>query len=202
MKTISFQRFSAFVLAVSLASPLSLFAESRTQRRTSLADLARELEQVLGPGHVEVSGSRPAWQPSRTRSSDWTMSADAIVDAMNRERAQYGMQPLRLNSKLNAAAGDRASDMFSKHYFEHVSPDGIDPFSWVQKRGYRFSLVGENLAVGYPTASRVVTGWMNSPGHRANILQSQYDEVGIAVASGAPVRGYAGPLVVALYGAR
>src|SRR5690349_3602610 len=107
MKVPRFQRFSAFALAVMLASPLSLFAETRTQRRTSLEDLARELERVLGPGQVEVSGNRTTTVPG-------PIDAEAIVDAINRERAEYGMQPLQLNSKLNAAASDRANDMFAK----------------------------------------------------------------------------------------
>src|SRR2546430_10470460 len=108
--------------------------------------------------------------------------SDALVVAMNRERAAAGLGPLRLDAALSAAADDRMHDMFAKHYFEHVSPDGVDPFSWVEKRGYDYRQIGENLAVGYPRASDVVDGWMHSDGHRANILGAGYDEVGIAVA--------------------
>ena len=79
-----------------------------------------------------------------------------------------------------------------------MAPDGTQPWVWVSRRGYRYRTVGENLAVGYGTADRVVRGWMNSPGHRANILQHGFDEVGIAIADGAPLRGYAGPTVVAI----
>ena len=128
--------------------------------------------------------------------------SDALVDAMNRERAAAGLGLLRLNAALSAAAEDRMHDMFAKHYFEHVSPDGIDPFSWAEKRGYDYRQIGENLAVGYPRASDVVDGWMHSDGHRANILGAGYDEVGIAVADGSPRRSFRGPTVVALYGKR
>ena len=65
--------------------------------------------------------------------------SDALVVAMNRERAAAGLGPLRLNAALSAAAEDRMRDMFAKHYFEHVSPDGIDPFTWAEKRGSRSS---------------------------------------------------------------
>ncbi len=191
------KRLSAFVLVATLAAPLSLSAENRTPRRSSLSDLARELESVLGRGSVEVHGSRPARRPTRSYDS---LSAEAIVAATNRERAAHGLAPLRLNNKLSAAAGDRITDMFDQHYFDHVAPDGTQPFVWAKRRGYSYSLIGENLAVGYPTAQRVVTGWMNSPGHRQNILQRGFDEIGIAVASGTPVRGYSGPTIVAMYG--
>ena len=128
--------------------------------------------------------------------------SDALVVAMNRERAAAGLGPLRLNAALSAAAEDRMHDMFAKHYFEHVSPDGIDPFTWAEKRGYDYRQIGENLAVGYPRASDVVDGWMHSDGHRANILGRDFDEVGIAVADGSPRRSFHGPTVVALYGTK
>ena len=127
--------------------------------------------------------------------------AATLVDAMNRERAAHGLAPLRLNARLSLAAEDRIDDMFAKRYFAHVSPDGIDPFEWVLQRGYRYRLIGENLAVGY-RGRAVVDGWMHSPGHRENILQRGFDEVGIAIADGSPRRGYRGPTVVAIYGRR
>ncbi len=121
---------------------------------------------------------------------------------MNSERAAYGLQPLRLNSRLALAADDRVEDMFAKEYFNHVSPDGLQPWTWVHRRGYNYRLIGENLAVGYPSAAAVVDGWMHSPGHRANILGRGFNEVGVALGAGSPTRGYRGPTVVALYGAR
>ena len=126
----------------------------------------------------------------------------ALVAAMNRERIARGLGELRLNSRLSRAAQDRVEDMLAKRYFAHVSPDGVDPFTWVLRRGYRYRLVGENLALGYRGSQSVVTGWMNSPGHRANILKSRFEEVGIAFVDASPERGYRGPLVVALYGTR
>jgi uncharacterized protein YkwD len=108
---------------------------------------------------------------------------------------------LRLNAQLSEAANDRVQDMFARHYFSHVAPDGTSPFVCVEKRGYRFHSCGENLAIGYPGTS-VVTGWMGSPGHRANILGADYEDVGIAIADDAPAARYRGPLVVAIYGQR
>ena len=130
------------------------------------------------------------------------LSAEALVAAMNRERAAAGLGPLRLNPMLSAAADDRMHDMFAKHYFQHISPDGIDPFTWAEKRGYDYREIGENLAVGYRRASDVVDGWMHSDGHRENVLGRNYDEIGIAIADEAPQRPFRGPTVVALYGKR
>ena len=159
--------------------------------------LAADLERALGKGSVEVHRDR---RDVRDRAIAHPVTA--IVDAMNRERAGYGLPPLRLNERLSLAAQDRITDMFDQRYFAHVAPDGTQPFVWLARHGYSYRRAGENLAVGYGTAGRVVGGWMSSPGHRANILGSGFDEVGIAIAPGAPLRGYAGPTIVAIYASR
>jgi uncharacterized protein YkwD len=188
-----FQRFIALAAVVAMTFHPSVNAENRTRQRTDLERLAAELEQKFGPGSVSVDRRQPTSAPANT-------ATHAIVAAMNKERASRGLRPLRLNDRLSLAANDRITDMFSKHYFAHVSPDGVQPFVWAQQRGYRYRLIGENLAVGY-RGTAVVEGWMRSQGHRENILQRGFDEVGIAIADGAPRRGYKGPTVVAMYGA-
>ncbi len=189
---LNIQRLTSYLVAFALLVPMSLFAENRSRGRTDLERLAADLERALGKGSVAVEGTR------RPQSS----YAEAIVEAMNRERAAYGLGPLQLEPRLSLAAEDRVEDMMAKRYFDHVSPDGVNPFSWVKARGYRYRMIGENLALGYTSSQSVVTGWMNSPGHRANILKDGFDEVGIAFADSSPRRGYRGPLVVALYGRR
>ena len=195
-----FQRVTALTVALAVAAPLSLFAETRSLKRTDMQALAEDLERALGQNHVEVNGrSLRLPPPEGRRTSNFE---EAVVDAMNRERAANGLAPLHVNSRLELAADDRITDMFSKHYFNHVSPDGLQPWSWVEQRGYNYRGVGENLAVGYPNADAVVAGWMHSPGHRANILGRDFNEVGIAMAAGSPEDAYRGPTVVALYGDR
>ena len=130
------------------------------------------------------------------------ISPGALVAAMNRERAAYGLGPLHLSRQLSLAASDRVNDMFAKHYFSHRSPDGIDPFTWADARGYAYTEIGANLAVGYRTPEAVVDGWMHSAGHRKNILMKDYDEIGIATAAASPTERYSGPLVVAIYATR
>lgn len=158
-----------------------------------MRQLAADLAQVLGHDAVATDGVDEAPAPSNVVS---------IVEAMNRERIARGLTPLRINQRLMLAANDRAGDMLSKHYFDHVSPEGMSPFQWVVREGYDYRQVGENLAVGYRTPDDVVDGWMHSPGHRANILREAFDEVGVAIAPQSPMRGYGAPLVVAVYGTR
>lgn len=188
------QRLTALALAFALALAPSTFAEKRASGRT--AQLEADMERVFGK-----RARTPSYEPRIDEAPVASSSIEAIVAATNRERARHGLGPLRLNPTLSAAAGDRIDDMFAKRYFDHVSPDGIEPFVWATKRGYRYRLIGENLAVGYRGAA-VVDGWMRSPGHRENILTRGFTEVGIAIADGSPRRGYKGPTVVAMYGRR
>lgn len=179
----------AVALAIVLAVPLSLFAD----------------ERALGKGHLEIRGA-PLGRLGAAQSDDVDVDEvdelQAYVDAMNRERLTRGEKPLRLNRALCAAANDRVRDMLEQHYFNHNAPDGTQPFVWVTREGYDYAEAGENLAVGYRGADRTVAGWMDSPGHRANILNQVFEDVGVAVASESPTQKFRGPLVVALYGAR
>src|SRR5258706_15898033 len=195
-KLMKLKKLASLVVALALIMPLSLFAETRDSKRTAMESLAADLTRVLGGNHVEVSG-RTVPGPSASPSIE-----EAVIAQMNRERAAYGLQPLRVNASLALAAEDRIHDLFAKHYFNHVSPDGMQPFIWAERRGYDYSVIGENLATGYPTATTVVDGWMDSPGHRANILGRDFGEVGVAVAAGSPVGVHGGPTYVVLYGSR
>lgn len=184
------QRLAAVTLFLALLIAPSTFAENRSSGRTAIEQLAADMRRVFGAPRAAVR-----------QAPDAPSAAASLVDAMNRERKARGLNPLRLNTALSEAAGDRMGDMFAKRYFDHVSPDGMQPFIWASRRGYLYRLIGENLAIGFRGTS-VVDGWMRSPGHRDNILQRGFDEVGIAIADGAPQRGYKGPTVVALYGRR
>ena len=106
-----------------------------------------------------------------------------VVKLTNAQRAQHGCSALRMDVHLRTAAREHSADMRVRHYFEHDSPDGKTPWDRIKAAGY--SQAGaENIAMGYPTAQAVVTGWMNSPGHRANILNCSLKAVGIGVEYG------------------
>jgi uncharacterized protein YkwD len=110
--------------------------------------------------------------------------ASSLVDLANGDRAQNGLPPLTINSQLQEAAQLKANDMVANGYFAHTSPSGKDPWYWFQQAGYDFSYAGENLAVYFSDSDSVNTAWMNSPEHRANLLDVNYTQIGIATADG------------------
>jgi uncharacterized protein YkwD len=107
-----------------------------------------------------------------------------IVEKTNDNRLQEAQGELRVSPLLQIAAQGKAQDMARKGYFAHVSPEGRTPWYWFDLVGYRFSHAGENLAVRFTDSASVVRAWMNSAGHRANILNGNFTEVGIGIASG------------------
>ena len=113
------------------------------------------------------------------------LSTDGILRWTNEHRRQYQVPLLVMNEQLMKAASEKLHDMFQKGYFAHVSPAGVHPADGVRVTGYEFLMVGENLALGnFGDDESVVRAWMDSPGHRENILRSQYREIGIAVGQG------------------
>jgi uncharacterized protein YkwD len=132
--------------------------------------------------------------PARTEITPATVLAQ-----MNAERAAAGLAPLRIDSRLAGAATDRMVDMEDLGYWAHQSPDGRSPFVWLSSRNYSFSNAGENLATGFESAEVLVLSWMESPGHRANILSPMYQDCGIAIIDGATDRRAAGKSIVVLF---
>lgn len=122
-----------------------------------------------------------------------------VLAQMNAERAAAGLAPLRIDSRLAGAATDRIVDMEELGYWAHQSPDGRSPFVWLSSRHYAFSNAGENLATGFESAEVLVLSWMESPGHRANILSPMYQDCGIAIIDGATDRRASGKSVVVLF---
>jgi len=113
-----------------------------------------------------------------------------VVELVNRERAQRGLAPLKVDVGLSRVACVKSEDMRDNGYFSHESPTYGSPFDMMRKFGIRFRTAGENIAAGYPTPEEAVKGWMNSSGHRANILSSQFTHIGVGYAKGGPYGHY------------
>lgn len=108
-----------------------------------------------------------------------------IIEETNLQRKANGLPALRENSILDKAASAKAADMFAKQYFEHTSPTGVGTAELAESFQYDYILVGENLILGNFNGEKEVVGdWMNSEGHRANILNNRYTEIGVAVVKG------------------
>jgi uncharacterized protein YkwD len=106
-----------------------------------------------------------------------------VMTLVNQERAREGCGPLKEDARLTAAAGAHSQDMLENDYFSHDSPTQGSPSDRAARQGYP-SGVGENIAAGYPTPEAVVDGWMESRGHRENILNCDYKSTGVGFVSG------------------
>jgi uncharacterized protein YkwD len=111
-------------------------------------------------------------------------SAD-IIEATNKERVAAGLPPLAISAKLNSSAALKVDDMISRQYFEHTSPTGEGVSDLGARVGYDYVVMGENLALGsFTSADDIVAAWMASPGHKANILNTRYQDIGVSVKQG------------------
>lgn len=120
-----------------------------------------------------------------TKKATYQLSAyeKQVVDLTNQERKKYGLPALKINTTLSKMAHTKANDMAVNHYFDHTSPTYGSPFDMMKKFGITYRAAGENIAMGQKTPQEVVNGWMNSPGHRANILNKNYTEIGAGFVS-------------------
>jgi uncharacterized protein YkwD len=122
--------------------------------------------------------------PIPTVSGVMSAQEQTIVDLVNQQRAANGLAPLQVNSELVVAAQIHSSDMATLGQMLHTLPGAALPTlqSRAQYVGYNYSYLGENIAFNYPDDNSVMTAWMNSPGHRANILDPNYTEIGVGIA--------------------
>ncbi|MEX0649599.1 MAG: CAP domain-containing protein [Candidatus Andersenbacteria bacterium] len=136
----------------------------------------KSLQKILStPEPLRHSGSEAAG----------ILTTDGVFSATNSQRQGNGLPPLLRNNALNKAAQLKLEDMFNQQYFEHISPDGRGPSDVVEAAKYEYITVGENLALGnFSSDEALVQAWMDSPGHRANILSNNFRELGIAVEKG------------------
>jgi uncharacterized protein YkwD len=110
--------------------------------------------------------------------------SSVLVELTNVDRATQGLGTLTVSPVLTEVAQAKANDMAAKGYFAHTSPEGLTPWHWFKEKGYRFAYAGENLAVDFSESADVQRAWMNSPTHRANVVGTQFTEIGIATANG------------------
>lgn len=110
------------------------------------------------------------------------LTSEGTFEWTNIQRGQNNLKLLTRDSLLDSVATTKLNDLFERQYFEHVSPTGEGPADLAESAGYAYVIVGENLALGnFKNDQELVEAWMNSPGHRENILNKRYTEIGIAV---------------------
>ena len=123
--------------------------------------------------------------PTQDTFSSSSNYEEEVVRLVNVERAKYGLSPLETDWQLSRVARYKSQDMKDKNYFSHTSPTYGTPFQMMKSFGITYRYAGENIAKGQKTPQAVVTAWMNSSGHRANILNANYKKIGVGyVANG------------------
>ncbi|MCL2037536.1 CAP domain-containing protein [Candidatus Saccharibacteria bacterium] len=127
------------------------------------------------------------------------ITAEKLLTNTNSVRVKDGLGALKISPELNRAAADKADDMLAKDYWSHTAPDGREPWDFITHESYRYILAGENLARGFNTSDGVIKAWLESPTHRANVLDKDYTEMGLAIKTG-QMDGKTTTLVVAMYG--
>ncbi len=147
--------------------------------------------KIFGLAVIAIGPVAPAFSSAIT--------AENIINLTNQSRQEYKLQGLVENSMLDKAAQAKANDMLAKSYFAHNTPDGHTPWDFIVAEGYTYLMAGENLAVNFTEAENVETAWMNSPGHKANILNKNFEEIGIGIAQG-EYQGHTAIFVVQEFG--
>ncbi|CAM5671698.1 hypothetical protein SAVIM338S_07048 [Streptomyces avidinii] len=140
-----------------------------------------EPQQPVEPQPVEPP-AEPAGTPAPSDSAAPSGAVAEVLALVNKERAAVGCSALTVNEKLTKAAQDHSEDMAAHSNMSHTGSDGSDPGQRITRAGYQWSTYAENVAYGYPTAAKVMEGWMNSPGHKRNILDCNVKEIGIGLA--------------------
>ncbi|MEU6673658.1 sigma-70 family RNA polymerase sigma factor [Streptomyces sp. NPDC046925] len=158
------------------------------------------------PSKSKTKAPKPKATPKPTRTSSPPQAPQApagnsysqeVTRLVNAERAKSGCGAVTLNSKLGDAAQGHSDDMAERDFFDHTNPDGKDPGDRVTAAGYRWTTYGENIAAGQRTPAAVMDSWMNSSGHKANILNCSFKEIGIGYRQGS-----GGPWWTQNFGAR
>src|SRR3989338_62357 len=170
------------VVMLGLGSAYYFRADIDEWRRSAGSEIGQGID-LLKIAEPQINTAPPLRGPVREVPS--TLTVSGTIKETNMARQENGFMALSVNAKLARAAEAKVDDMFNRQYFEHESPTGVGPGDLADNVGYEYLMIGENLALGnYEDDKALVEAWMNSPGHRANILRPHYTEIGVAVKRG------------------
>lgn len=157
--------------------------QQQAQAPTNQAAQAQQPAQTTSQKPVQQQPSTSA-QPTAAQTTS-TLSAyeQKVVDLTNQERAKNGLPALKVDVTLSKMAHEKSRDMSANGYFSHTSPTYGSPFDMMKKYGITYRYAGENIAMGQRTPEEVVNAWMNSEGHRKNILNPNYNYIGVGYVS-------------------
>jgi uncharacterized YkwD family protein/spore coat assembly protein SafA len=175
----------AIVLTISVAAQSALYTvksgdtmwKIAAKYQISTTELIQANKQLKNSDQLKVGQ-----KISIPNIDNMTKYENQVITLVNKERTSRGLQSLKQNYQLCKIARYKSQDMVNKNYFSHTSPTYGSPFKMMEYFGIRFSAAGENIAMGQPTPQSVMTAWMNSPGHRSNILSPAYTQIGVGAA--------------------
>ncbi|MEU6770929.1 CAP domain-containing protein [Streptomyces sp. NPDC046759] len=155
---------------------------SPTHRATAHPSPHRTTAAPSTPKATATASKAPA-APSTPKPAATASGLTArVVQLVNAERAKVGCRPLTVDAELTKAAQAHSADMAAHRNMSHTGSDGSSPADRITRAGYAWSAYGENVAYGFATPDQVMTAWMNSPGHRANILNCSFRQIGVGLA--------------------
>ncbi|MEW4275912.1 CAP domain-containing protein [Priestia aryabhattai] len=150
------------------------------------AKAPEQSEEAKAPEQTQQNTK--AQQSENTDKAEQTKDASQfeqkVVDLVNQERQKQGLKPLTLNKELSDVARTKSKDMMDKGYFDHNSPTYGSPFDMMKQFGIEYTTAGENIAKGQQSPEDVMNAWMNSDGHRKNILNPDFTEIGVGYVKG------------------
>ena len=184
------KKISSMVLAFALAFSMAVPAFAATTHTVAAGDTMWKLAVKYQVGTSEIIAANPQIKNANliypgdvltipTLDTSVRAYEQEVIRLVNIERAKYNLKPLTEDWELSRVARYKSQDMHDRRYFDHNSPTYGTPFQMMKAFGLSYRSAGENIAMGYRTPQSVVTGWMNSSGHRANILNSSYTKIGI-----------------------
>ena len=184
------KKISSMVLAFVLAFAMAVPAFAATTHTVAAGDTMWKLAVKYQVGTSEIIAANPQIKNANliypgdvltipTLNTSVRAYEQEVIRLTNVERAKYGLKPLTEDWELSRVARYKSQDMHDRRYFDHNSPTYGTPFQMMKAFGLSYRSAGENIAMGYRTPLSVVTGWMNSSGHRANILNSSYTKIGV-----------------------
>lgn len=182
---------ACFLVAALLLTPIGALAQSGTHTvaqgdsmwkiavryQIGISELLKANPQITNPSQIY-----PGQKINIPSIDDVKALELRVVTLVNQQRANNGLPALKLNWEVSRVARYKSQDMIDKKYFDHQSPTYGSPFNMMENFGIKFSAAGENIAYGQKTPEAVMNSWMNSPGHRSNILNPTYNQIGVGAA--------------------
>ncbi|MFB5663966.1 CAP domain-containing protein [Alteribacillus sp. HJP-4] len=165
------------------AEPAEGQAEPEAPAEEETAEPAAEEETAEPAAEEEQAEAQPEEQEEADEASESQFEQE-VIELTNQEREKEGLAPLESYSELSDVARTKSEDMRDAGYFDHNSPNYGSPFDMMQQFGIEYQGAGENIAAGQSSPEEVVDGWMNSPGHKENIMKSDFTHIGVGHAEG------------------